>query len=453
MEVLQEMFFFAFPEQRNSTKGSLQVYLVCASNIPQSLATIAVCSSLYVLSLHSILIKDETIRQLPRSQCGIPKKAKGPDRGGHHTHGCSPLWVHQKESPNILPPSSTFWKPPNGQLRWSVHPQRVPNISNSVEELLCWHNGPSAGGLLRANPQKFCQYSFHLLSLSGIPCLAGITRPSASWHFCLHILAHLFHQRGQTQLAKALEPMPKCTSEMGMALENALAHPEHGPALLNSAEFTRLVLCWAMASPIRHTQNGTFHCLKSTSFGADTASQMILVPANLFWVDPGGLAHYWMYRLDADEEDSPAEIEEIQQEKTLRVFEGIGGVGGNWHKSIADNSAPATVTDSPVEHHFLDCLPFWERIVPVGNAKRSVNSASGANGIRELEKGCGISWSLSWSSNLFGFILSNSNWQQQQSNHNVKFSCFKSCKCWSLSANWAPHLRFAFNCFPNLGWK
>jgi len=49
MEVLQEMFFFAYPEQRNSTKGSLQVYLVCASNIPKSLATIAVCTQFGLL--------------------------------------------------------------------------------------------------------------------------------------------------------------------------------------------------------------------------------------------------------------------------------------------------------------------------------------------------------------------------------------------------------------------
>jgi hypothetical protein len=41
MEQLQEMFFYAFPEQRHSTKGSLQVYLVYASNQPHSLGTIA----------------------------------------------------------------------------------------------------------------------------------------------------------------------------------------------------------------------------------------------------------------------------------------------------------------------------------------------------------------------------------------------------------------------------
>jgi hypothetical protein len=42
MERLQEMFFFAFPEQRNSTRGSLQVYLTLASNRPQTLGSIAV---------------------------------------------------------------------------------------------------------------------------------------------------------------------------------------------------------------------------------------------------------------------------------------------------------------------------------------------------------------------------------------------------------------------------
>ena len=55
MEVLQEMFFFAYPEQRNSTKGSLQVYLVCASNIPKSLATIAVCTQFELLWINGQL--------------------------------------------------------------------------------------------------------------------------------------------------------------------------------------------------------------------------------------------------------------------------------------------------------------------------------------------------------------------------------------------------------------
>uniref|UniRef100_A0A914KHL7 Uncharacterized protein n=1 Tax=Meloidogyne incognita TaxID=6306 RepID=A0A914KHL7_MELIC len=41
MDILQEMFFFAFPEQRNSTKGSLQVYLTFACNQPNSLYNVA----------------------------------------------------------------------------------------------------------------------------------------------------------------------------------------------------------------------------------------------------------------------------------------------------------------------------------------------------------------------------------------------------------------------------
>ena len=92
-----------------------------------------------------------------------------------------------------------------------------------------------------------------------------------------------------------------------------------------------------------------------------------------------------MYRLDADEEDSPAEIEEIPHEKTLRVLEiGIAAIDG----SIADQSAPAAIADSPAEHPFLGCQPFGQGIGPVGNAERTICFTSGADGIRELETSC-----------------------------------------------------------------
>jgi hypothetical protein len=45
------------------------------------------------------------------------------------------------------------------------------------------------------------------------------------------------------------------------------------------------------------------------------------VPANIYWVDSSGLEHFWLYNLDVEEEDSPAEIEEPQREKeTFKVL-------------------------------------------------------------------------------------------------------------------------------------
>ena len=55
----------------------------------------------------------------------------------------------------------------------------------------------------------------------------------------------------------------------------------------------------------------------------EPSSQLVCLPANLFWVDPSGLEHFWVYNLEGEDEDSPAEIEEPQEEKTPRV-------GGDW---------------------------------------------------------------------------------------------------------------------------
>uniref|UniRef100_A0A915NCP9 Uncharacterized protein n=1 Tax=Meloidogyne javanica TaxID=6303 RepID=A0A915NCP9_MELJA len=62
----------------------------------------------------------------------------------------------------------------------------------------------------------------------------------------------------------------------------------------------------------------TFACNQPNNF----SNQFVYVPANIFWVDSSGFEHFWLYNLDVEEDDSPAEIEEIKQEKEgLKLFD------------------------------------------------------------------------------------------------------------------------------------
>jgi hypothetical protein len=115
--------------------------------------------------------------------------------------------------------------------------------------------------------------------------------------------------------------------DLSSTLERSLADPELGPQLLQSVDFVRLALRWAMAGPLGKRQTGEHPTMTvgivSLCFSfplQDLRNQLVWVPANVFWVDPSGLDHYWVYNMDAEEEDSPAEIEEPQQgEKSLGV--------------------------------------------------------------------------------------------------------------------------------------
>ncbi|CAK5080538.1 unnamed protein product [Meloidogyne enterolobii] len=98
-----------------------------------------------------------------------------------------------------------------------------------------------------------------------------------------------------------LEQIPFSNEKIGENLEKILIN-EDAKQLLEISEFVKFVIYWIIASPLKDVQK-------------DFPNHFVYVPANIFWVDSSGFEHFWLYNLDVEEDDSPAEIEEIKQEK------------------------------------------------------------------------------------------------------------------------------------------
>ncbi|KAL3090905.1 hypothetical protein niasHS_007280 [Heterodera schachtii] len=265
MDTLQEMFFFAFPDQRNSTKGSLQVYLIWAINQPQSLQKIA--TKLFACYLGASGEYQQKCRNSTR-----PEEEVTPLDGV--------LFIL----------FDSFVQADFGDL--SLH-----NLLQLFHIILrnCF-----ADSTRQLDDNFYSPSGFSLLSSS-------VPRPSLCWHFSVQLLSLLFARRGHLTLSHALSPN-SVASDISKTLENAMANAEVCSELMRSAEFVRLVLCWTFVSP----------CIRNTQIAVD--DQFVALPANVFSVTPSALQHFWLYNLETEDDDSPAEIEEPQQQqKTLRV--------------------------------------------------------------------------------------------------------------------------------------
>uniref|UniRef100_A0A915LWX6 Uncharacterized protein n=1 Tax=Meloidogyne javanica TaxID=6303 RepID=A0A915LWX6_MELJA len=192
MDILQEMFFFAFPEQRNSTKGSLQVYLTFACNQPN----------------------------------------KGREEG-------------------ITAMDAVLFRLFDSLIQSKFGDLSLHNITQIYQIILKNCFADSIGRI----PDDF--YS---------------------------------------------------NEKIGENLEKILIKDD-ATQLLENSEFVKFVIYWIIASPLKDVQK-------------DFSNQFVYVPANIFWVDSSGFEHFWLYNLDVEEDDSPAEIEEIKQEKEgLKLFD------------------------------------------------------------------------------------------------------------------------------------
>uniref|UniRef100_A0A914GWD8 Uncharacterized protein n=1 Tax=Globodera rostochiensis TaxID=31243 RepID=A0A914GWD8_GLORO len=249
MDALQEMFFFAFPDQRNSTKGSLQVYLTWATNQPQSLRKIAT-------KLFAYYLEEE-----------------------------------------VTPVDGVLFLLFDSLIQTDFGDLSLHNIVQLFHILLrnCFAD-------------TTCQLSDDFYSPFGLSLPSSVPRPSVCWHFCLQLLSLLFARRGQPSLAQAIRPLnDSLPSSISTGLDNAMGNAEMCAELFKSAEFVRLVICWTFASS----------SIRKTQIAVD--DQFVSLPANVFSVTPSALEHFWLYTLESEDDDSPAEIEEPQQKKALRV--------------------------------------------------------------------------------------------------------------------------------------
>ncbi|CAK5097590.1 unnamed protein product [Meloidogyne enterolobii] len=258
MDILQEMFFFAFPEQRNSTKGSLQVYLTFACNQPNSLYNVATKLFAYYLGASGEFQLDKITKE-------------GREEG-------------------ITAMDAVLFRLFDSLIQSKFGDLSLHNITQIYQIILKNCFADSIGRI----PDDF-------YSRPGISILSKFDRPSKCWHFCLPILSHILQQRGHSNLAKMLEQIPFSNEKIGENLEKILIN-EDAKQLLEISEFVKFVIYWIIASPLKDVQK-------------DFSTQFVYVPANIFWVDSSGFEHFWLYNLDVEEEDSPAEIEEIKQEK------------------------------------------------------------------------------------------------------------------------------------------
>ncbi|KAF7637990.1 hypothetical protein Mgra_00002693 [Meloidogyne graminicola] len=211
MDNLQEMFFFAFPEQRNSTKGSLQVYLTFACNQPNSLCNVATKLFAYYLG----------------------------------ASGEFQLDSNEKESKyeTISAMDAVLFRLFDSLIQSNFGDLSLHNVVQIFQILLRNCFADSIGLI----PNDF-------YSRPGISILSSIERPSVCWHYCLPVLSHIWQKRGQLQLTKIFEPFPTNFERMGQTLEKVFSDPNICHQLAINVEFVRLTLRWSFASPLKDIQ-------------------------------------------------------------------------------------------------------------------------------------------------------------------------------------------------------
>uniref|UniRef100_A0A1I8BGZ2 Uncharacterized protein n=1 Tax=Meloidogyne hapla TaxID=6305 RepID=A0A1I8BGZ2_MELHA len=205
MDILQEMFFFAFPEQRNSTKGSLQVYLTFACNQPKSLFNVATKLFAYYLGASGEFQLDKITKE-------------GKEEG-------------------ITAMDAVLFRLFDSLIQSKFGDLSLHNITQIFQIILKNCFADSIGRI----PKDF-------YNRPNISILSKLEHPSNCWHFCLPILSHILQQRGHSNLSKILEPFPLNNEKIGEKLEEILINQEIVKQLMENSEFVKFVIYWLIAN-------------------------------------------------------------------------------------------------------------------------------------------------------------------------------------------------------------